>query len=110
MPYRYGWCKTCEDVISPCSPTPDDYWGWCQPQCDEESGNIFENNKLHETAVDSFVYPNCSLSVKEETEFCTGILYSIELNLSSQNIQTCYRHPNCPWLWTEMDSQWNIEF
>ena len=71
-PYKYGWCKTCDDGASSCNPKPNEDWGWCQPQCDADPEVPFEVSNLHEAAVDSFVYDGCSPGVNTETEFCTG--------------------------------------
>jgi hypothetical protein len=67
-----------------CMPTAHSDWGWCQPECEEESLQpevhrcrhilfFLQSPRLaHETAVDAFVYENCSRNVNTFTEFCTG--------------------------------------
>jgi len=71
FPYRHGWCKVCEKGITGdcvASPTPTPRWGWCQPPCDDPP---LQPHGHHETAVDAFVYENCSMSINTSTEFCT---------------------------------------
>lgn len=72
-PYRHGWCEVCRDKSThQCFPQPHKDWGWCQPECEEEYIQPEIHRKVHEAAVDAFVYENCSLSVNTFTEFCTG--------------------------------------
>ena len=66
-PYRHGWCPVCRRGEN-CRPGPDSGWGWCQAHCQDQDHQI-----LTETAVEAFVYENCSSSVNVMTEFCSSV-------------------------------------
>jgi len=73
-PYSHGWCTVCDEgTIGECLPKPQSGWGFCQPQCDEDSYQNPEDTAIREAIVDSFLYENCSANINIQTEFCTGV-------------------------------------